>query len=105
MNHLLDGIAHVAFRAKPAGFYTGILGYREAFRFRVGRGKPESAFFKINDWQFGRLDKGAASWPDDWLVELAFRTTNIQTLQRRRMLRSGRRIKPAMLASATRNSC
>ena len=88
MNHLLDGIAHVAFRAKPAGFYTGILGYHEAFRFRVGRGKPESASFKINDWQFGRLDNGAASWPDDWLVELAFRTTNIQTLQRRRMLRS-----------------
>jgi len=82
----LYGIAHVAYRAtdlaKSADFYTGILGYREAFRFAAADGKPESVFFKINDEQFLRLDKVDAPAPDDRLVEIAFRTTDIKALHR-----------------------
>ena len=80
----LDGIAHVAYRAsdleKSAAFYTGILGYREAFRFSAADGKPESVFFKINDDQFLRLDKVDGPTPDDRLVEIAFRTMDIRQL-------------------------
>ena len=82
----LYGIAHVAYRAadlnKSAEFYTGILGYREAFRFAAADGKPESVFFKINDQQFLRLDQVAAPAPDDRLIEIAFRTTDIKALNR-----------------------
>lgn len=82
----LDGIAHVAYRAsdleKSAEFYTGILGYREAFRFPAADGRPESVFFKINDDQFLRLDKVEGVVPDDRLVEIAFRTTDMERLQR-----------------------
>lgn len=82
----LYGIAHVAYRAtdlaKSAEFYTGILGYREAFRFSAEDGKPESVFFKINDQQFLRLDQVDSPAPDDRLVEIAFRTTDIKALHR-----------------------
>ncbi len=82
----LNGIAHVAFRSsdfeKSAEFYTGILGYREAFRFPAAKGKPASVFFKVNDRQFVRLDRVDAPAPDDRLVEIAFLTTDMQTLRR-----------------------
>ena len=82
----LYGIAHVAYRAadleKSADFYTGILGYQEAFRFEAEDGRPASVFFKINDEQFLRLDKVEAPAPDDRLVEIAFRTTDIRRLHR-----------------------
>ncbi len=82
----LHGIAHVAYKSsdlsKSAEFYTGILGYREAFRFSAADGKPESVFYKVNDQQFIRLDKVAAPAPDNRLAEIAFRTTDIAALER-----------------------
>lgn len=81
----LNGIAHVAFRSsdfeKSAEFYTGILGYREAFRFPAAKGKPASVFFKVNDRQFLRLDQVAAPAPDDRLVEIAFLATDLAALR------------------------
>lgn len=81
----VDGIAHVAYYSSDldasAGFYTGILGYREAFRLPAAGDEPESVFFKINDRQFLRLDKTDAPAPDVRFIEVAFLTPDIEALR------------------------
>ena len=50
------GIANVTFKvadlAKARAFYTGILGYAEAFTLKDSGGKVTSVYFKVNDDQF-----------------------------------------------------
>ncbi len=81
----LNGIAHVAYLssdfAASAKFYSGILGYQEAFRLPAKDGKPAQVFFKVNDRQFIRLDQSTSPTPDDRLVEIAFLTTDIHALR------------------------
>lgn len=52
----LLGIAHVAVRTsdieKSRAFYSGVLGFDEAFDFKAADGSLAMAFFKVNDKQF-----------------------------------------------------
>ena len=79
----ITGIAHVGFRVsdleKARSFYTGILGYQEAFALKDDSGKISMAFFKVNDGQYIELSPGAA--PDDRLTHYAIETPNIEKLR------------------------
>lgn len=81
----VDGIGHVAYYSSDldatADFYTGILGYQEAFRFPAADGQPESVFFKVNDRQFLRFDKTESPAPDIRFIEVAFLTPDIEALR------------------------
>ncbi len=52
----LLGLAHVGFKVsdiqKARGFYTGVLGYPEAYALKVNIEAPTTVYFKINDDQY-----------------------------------------------------
>ncbi len=80
----IEGLAHVGFRVsdmqKARAFYTGVLGYEEAF---VIAGGPQGAplhYFKINDDQYIELSPGLAADQDVRLVRIALYSSNIESL-------------------------
>ena len=83
----LTGIAHVGFAVsdleKARGFYTGVLGYEQAFEIKKPDGSIEMAFFKVNDSQYLELSPvaGGGPAPDDRLTHIAFETPAIERLR------------------------
>ena len=51
----ITGIAHVGFAVtgleKARSYYTGVLGFEQAFEIKDAAGRVEMAFFKVNDTQ------------------------------------------------------
>lgn len=82
----LTGIAHVGFAVtdleKARTFYTGVLGFEEAFRISKPDGGVEMAFFKVNDTQYIEISPGLPSDQDDRLTHIAFETSDIERLRR-----------------------
>lgn len=80
----IKGIAHLGFRVgdleKARAFYTGILGYQEAFATKDAEGKTTMAFFKVNDEQYLELSPGSA--PDIRFTHYALATPDIEKLHR-----------------------
>jgi lactoylglutathione lyase len=79
----LLGIAHVAVRVsdieKTRGFYTGVLGFEEAFDFKAPDGGLSMAFFKVNDKQFIEVFPGIRPSDQDrpYLVHIGFVVSDV----------------------------
>src|ERR1051326_1970416 len=94
----LEGIACASFRVgdleRSRGYYTGRLGYQQAFELKNPGGTP-SAFFKVNEDQYIELQPGLSPAENVRLTRIAFQTTDIESL--RRML-SARGLNPPAAA-------
>lgn len=81
----IAGLASVAFRVsdleRARGFYTGVLGFEEAFALRRADGSLERVFFKVNDEQFIELWPGLAPEQDVRLVHVAIQTPDARRLR------------------------
>lgn len=93
----LTGIAHIGFAVsdleKARGFYTGVLGYEQAFEIKRPDGSVEMAFFKVNDTQYIELSPGLKPETDDRLTHIAFETSDIARL-RQALERAGVKVPP-----------
>jgi predicted dehydrogenase len=82
----LEGIACVGFRVgdleRSRTYYTGLLGYQQAFELENTPGQTASAFFKVNDDQYLELEPGLSPGDDVRLTRVAFQTTDIEALRR-----------------------
>jgi lactoylglutathione lyase len=80
------GIAHGAFKVsdlnKARSFYTGVLGFQEAFSIKDSAGAVSMAFFKINDDQYIEISPGLKPDEDDRMTHLALFTSDIEKLHR-----------------------
>ncbi len=80
----LRGLASVGFRVSDLEnarrFYTGILGFEEAFSLRDERGALQRVFLKVNDEQFIELWPGLRAEEDIRLVHVAMQTTDARRL-------------------------
>jgi catechol 2,3-dioxygenase-like lactoylglutathione lyase family enzyme len=79
----LTGISHVNFRVsdmeKARAFYTGLLGYPQAFS--TGRnGAVGTAYLKVNDEQYIEISPGLKEGMDQRLTHVSFVTTDIEKL-------------------------
>ena len=81
----ITGIAHIGFAVsdleKARSFYTGMLGFEEAFRISRPDASVEMAFFKVNDTQYVELSPGLRPDQDDRLTHIALVTSDIERLR------------------------
>lgn len=77
----ITGISHVGFRVadleKTRAFYTGILGFQQAFDQEDASGKTTLAVFKINEDQFLEFSPGAPAG----FTHMAFLTDKLESLR------------------------
>src|SRR5438128_2648519 len=82
----ITGISHVGFKVsnleKARSFYTGVLGYEEAFALKDAAGKTTLAFFKVNDDQYIEISPSLKPDDADRFTHLAFVTTDLDKLRR-----------------------
>jgi len=78
------GVAHIAFHvsdlAKARAFYSGLLGYEEAYQLGDAA-RPERVCFKINDRQLVCVLPGLPPGQIDRLSHVAFETTDVAALR------------------------
>ena len=78
------GVAHIAFHvsdlAKARAFYSGLLGYEEAYHLG-DPARPERVCFKINDRQLVCVLPGLPPGQIDRLSHVAFETTDVAALR------------------------
>jgi lactoylglutathione lyase len=78
------GVAHIAFHvsdlAKARAFYSGLLGYEEAYHLG-DTARPERVCFKINDRQLVCVLPGLPPGQIDRLSHVAFETTDVAALR------------------------
>ena len=78
------GVAHIAFHvsdlAKARAFYSGLLGYEEAYHLGDAA-RPERVCFKINDRQLVCVLPGLPPGQIDRLSHVAFETTDVAALR------------------------
>lgn len=81
----IDGFSHAGFRVadleKTRAFYTGVLGFQQAFGQTDAAGKPTLAVFKINDDQFLEFSPGIPAGTTDRFTHIAFLTTKLEALR------------------------
>jgi catechol 2,3-dioxygenase-like lactoylglutathione lyase family enzyme len=79
----LTGISHVNFRVsdleKAREFYTGQLGYQQAF-FTGRNGTVGTSYLKVNDDQYIEISPGLKEGEDHRLTHVSFVTTDIEKL-------------------------
>ena len=82
----ISGLAHVGFRVSDLGraraFYTGVLGYQEAFDLKDEKGEIALAYFKVNDDQYIEIFPGLPPDQDVRLTHIALLTPDIEKLRR-----------------------
>ncbi len=82
----IDGIAHAGFRVssleRSRAYYTGQLGFQQAFDLKNDAGDTFMAFFKVNDEQYVELSPGLPAGEPVRFTHLAFQTPDIETLRR-----------------------
>ncbi len=82
----ITGLANVGFRVgdleKARQFYTGVLGYEEAFALKDTGGRVERADFKINDHQYVQIFPGLPAGENVRLTHIAIETPDIHRLRR-----------------------
>jgi len=80
------GLASVAFRVRDLEearrFYTGLLGFEQAFVVKAEAGAPERVFLKVNDEQFIELWPGLAPEQQVRLAHVALQTSDVRRLRR-----------------------
>jgi catechol 2,3-dioxygenase-like lactoylglutathione lyase family enzyme len=88
------GVSHVAVQtsdlAKARAFYSGLLGYVEV----PPVGRPHAAVFAVNDRQRLIVHDGLPADRDERLLDVAFETTNVETLREFLNARGGRVTEP-----------
>jgi len=82
----ITGLAHAGFLVsdldKARQFYSGILGYEEAFDLKNEQGQVLLTYFKINDDQFIEVFPGLAPNQDVRMTHVALRTSDIEKLHK-----------------------
>lgn len=82
----VTGIAHAAFLtsdiSKARQFYTGLLGYEEAFQLTDHQGNLRYVFFKINEDQYLEIFPGLKPEQDRRMSHLALATPDIDKLHK-----------------------
>lgn len=80
----VTALAHVGFLTsdldKARQFYTGVLGYEQAFALKNAQGGIAMAFFKVNDEQYIEISSGLAPGQDVRMTHIAFVTPDIEKL-------------------------
>jgi len=82
----ITGLAHTGFKVsdleKARSYYSGVLGFREAFDLRDSSAAVTAAFFKINDDQYVEITPGLK--PDEVIrfTHAAFSTSDVEKLHR-----------------------
>lgn len=81
----IDGIASVGFRVgdleEARGFYSGVLGYEEAFRLEAPGAAPIH-FFKVNDRQYVEITPDLPPGENVRLTRIGIETTDVNALHR-----------------------
>lgn len=81
----LIGIASVGFRVsdmeRARGFYTGVLGYEEAFQIPGEDGGAAIRFFKINDSQFVEISSDLKPGQDVRMTHIALLSRDVKALR------------------------
>jgi catechol 2,3-dioxygenase-like lactoylglutathione lyase family enzyme len=79
------GVSHIALNVDDMGaaraFYTGMLGFEEAFSLNKADGSLLLTNFKVNDHQFVQVFPGLASPTADRLNHICFETTDAEQLR------------------------
>jgi catechol 2,3-dioxygenase-like lactoylglutathione lyase family enzyme len=87
----ITGVAHAGFKVsdleKARSYYTGVLGFHEAFDIKDSSGKVTAAYFKINDEQYIEIIPGLAAGEVSRFTHVAFSTTHIHKLRRELLAR------------------
>jgi len=82
----LAGIASAGFRVsgleKARAFYSGLLGFEEAFHLSNDKGEVRVAWFKINDEQYYEIYPGLPADENVRCTHVAFLTPDIEKLRR-----------------------
>jgi len=80
----ITGLAHVGFRVsdleKARAFYTGVLGYHEAYNLKDSTGRVALAFFKVNENQCIEISPGLPPNQVVRFTHVAFSTSDIEKL-------------------------
>ena len=83
----LQGLAAVGVRVSnlesARQFYSGLLGFEEAFAVRDGAGQVRTAYFKINDDQYLEVSPGLAPEENIRRTHIAIRTSDARRLRAR----------------------
>ena len=78
----LLGLAHVGFKVtdmeKARGFYTGVLGYPEAYSLKVNLDAPTTVYLKINDEQYILLTADLKDSENQRVSHVAMLTSDIR---------------------------
>ena len=81
----LEGIAHVGFRVsdleKARAYYTGLLGYQEAFHGTNAAGATTVAYFKVNEDQYLELSPNLKAEDNIRFTHVAFETPDIEAVR------------------------
>ncbi len=82
----VSGLASVGFRVSDLGqarnFYTGLLGYEEAFALAGKDGRLERVFLKVNEEQFIELLPGLPSGESERLAHIAIQCKDLRGVHR-----------------------
>jgi len=83
---LITGLASVGFRVSDLEnarrFYTGVLGFEQAFLLKESPGAVERVFLKVNDAQFIELQPGLAAGEKVRMTHLVLETADARRLHR-----------------------
>jgi catechol 2,3-dioxygenase-like lactoylglutathione lyase family enzyme len=81
----ISGISHVGFRVadleKTRAFYSGVLGFQQAFDQKDASGKTTLAVFKINEDEFLEFSPGIPAGTTDRFTHIAFLTDKLEGLR------------------------
>jgi lactoylglutathione lyase len=82
----IAGLAHIGVKTtdleKARSFYTGVLGYEQAFEMKDASGAVSTAFFKVNDDQYLEIAPVPPPSPDERFINYGIQTTDIRRLHR-----------------------
>jgi catechol 2,3-dioxygenase-like lactoylglutathione lyase family enzyme len=81
----ISGISHAGFRVadleKTRAFYTGVLGFQQAFEQKDAAQKTTLAVFKINEDEFLEFSPGVPAGTTDRFTHIAFLTDKLESLR------------------------
>jgi lactoylglutathione lyase len=81
----ISGISHAGFRVadleKTRAFYTGVLGFQQAFDQKDATGKTTLAVFKINEDEFLEFSPSVPAGTQDRFTHIAFLTDKLESLR------------------------
>src|SRR5262245_3637957 len=81
----IAGLAGITFRVsdldRARRYYSGVLGFAEAFTLKDAAGRVASVFFKVNDDQFVEVIPGLAPGGSNRQARVVFQSTDLNRLR------------------------